>query len=152
MCNIWLDDRFSMLTLKQCLIWSPLYEGVFQQSKTKGYSRDSPEAKKPSPPLWSWVGPSGFACARKTAHTEQVVSTANRARWRISICCMGKRMKAVTLTVYTSHWNVFESYMVSSPSQVDTYWSILLPPFGNYKLEPEIQQNSHYVCSYNYNR
>lgn len=60
---------------------------------------------------------------------------------------MGERMKAATLKVYTSQWNVFEPYMVSSPSQVDTYWSILLPPFGNYKLEPEIQQNSHYVYS-----
>lgn len=28
-------------------------------------------------------------------------------------------------------------YMVSSPCQVDTYWSVLLPPLGNYKLEPE---------------
>lgn len=59
-----------------------------KRKDTKGYSRDSPEAKKPSPPLWSWVGPSGFACARKTAHTKQVVSTSKRARWRISICCM----------------------------------------------------------------
>lgn len=36
--------------------------------------------------------------------------------------------------------NVFGPYMVSSPSQVDTYWPILLPPFGNYKLEPENQK------------
>lgn len=27
--------------------------------------------------------------------------------------------------------------MISSPSQVDTYWSVFLPPLRNYKLEPE---------------
>lgn len=37
--------------------------------------------------------------------------------------------------------------MVSSPSQVDAYWSVLLPPFGNYELEPEKKkESSHPVC------
>lgn len=37
--------------------------------------------------------------------------------------------------------NVSGTYMVSSPSQVDTYWPMLLPLFGNYKLEPENPKN-----------
>lgn len=101
---------------------------------TKGYSRDSPAAKKPSLLLWSWVGPSRFACARKTAHTEQTTKAGNKTEMPIlhpaedeGRCREGQHIGL----------NVFGPYMVSSPSQVDTYWPILLPPFGNYKLEPE---------------
>lgn len=38
--------------------------------------------------------------------------------------------------------NVTGTYMVPSPSQVDTYWPMLLPLFGNYKLEPENQKKN----------
>lgn len=152
MCNIWLGDRFS--TLKQCLISSPLYAGVLQQSKTKRGKTLKDivgilQKQRGHPRLFDHGSRHQGPPAPEKLHTQNKLWAQQRERddeypsgekaW--------STMKAVTLKVYTSHWNVFEPYMVSSPSQVDTYWSILLPPFGNYKLEPEIQQNSHYVCS-----
>lgn len=44
--------------------------------------------------------------------------------------------------------NVIGTYMVSSPSQVDTYWPMLLPLFGNYKLEPENQKKKIFTKNY----
>lgn len=56
------------------------------------------------------------------------------------------QMKVVTGKVYASLWKVFKPYMVSGPSQVDTYWSILLPLFGNYELEPKNQNIEFPLC------